>query len=194
MLPGHLETFFANIEMEGQYLPRHVEKNSSRLARDTRQLILHSKMSERGRDFLKCGVLAHGFVRMRCNDCGRSMVVGFSCKGRGFCPSCTGRRMADTSARLVDDTFPENAPVRQWVLSLPIQIRYRLAHDGKLLSDVLRIFLRVVNGWYRKQAKTIAIRESLGGSVTFAQRFGSALNLNPHFHAAGCGESEENFS
>ena len=53
--------------------------------------------------------------------------------------------MADTSARLVDDTFPENAPVRQWVLSLPIQIRYRLAHDGKLLSDVLRIFLRVVN-------------------------------------------------
>ncbi|MBN2527263.1 MAG: transposase zinc-binding domain-containing protein [Deltaproteobacteria bacterium] len=80
----------------------------------------------------------------RCNDCGKSQVVGFSCKGRGFCPSCTGRRMADTSARLVDDTFPENVPVRQWVLSLPMQIRYRLAHDGRLLSDVLRIFLRVV--------------------------------------------------
>jgi hypothetical protein len=117
--------FFTNIEVEGQYLPRHVEKEL--------------------RDFLKCGVLAHEFVRMRCNECGRSMVVGFSCKGRGFCPSCTGRRMADTSARLVDDTFPENAPIRQWVLSLPIQIGYRLAHDGKLLSDVLRIFLRVVS-------------------------------------------------
>ena len=57
------------------------------------------------------GVLAHGFVRMRCNDCGKSFVVGFSSKGREFCPSCTERRMADTSARLVDDTFPENAPV-----------------------------------------------------------------------------------
>ena len=44
----------------------------------------------------------------------------------------------------MDDTFLENVPVRQWVLSLPMQIRYRLAHDGRLLSDVLRIFLRVV--------------------------------------------------
>ena len=67
VLLGHLETFVANIEMEGQYLPMHVEKEL--------------------RDFLKCGVLAHGFVRMRCNDCGKSLVVGFSCKGRGFCPS-----------------------------------------------------------------------------------------------------------
>jgi hypothetical protein len=37
--------------------------------------------------------------------------------------------------------FPDGAPVRQWVLSLPMQIRYRLAHDGKLLSDVLRILI-----------------------------------------------------
>jgi hypothetical protein len=40
--------------------------------------------------------------------------------------------MADTSARLVDDVFPAEAPVRQWVLSLPLEIRYRLAHDGGL--------------------------------------------------------------
>jgi len=52
--------------------------------------------------------------------------------------------MSDTSARLVDDTFPGDVPVRQWVLSLPMQIRYRLAYDGKLLSAVLRVFLRVV--------------------------------------------------
>ena len=43
----HLETFFASIATESQYLPKHVEKDSSRLARDTRQLILRSKMSER---------------------------------------------------------------------------------------------------------------------------------------------------
>jgi hypothetical protein len=93
--------------------------------------------------------------------------------------------MADTSARLVDDTFPENVPVRQWVLSLPIQIRYRLAYDGKLLSEVLGVFLRVVRAWYRKRGREIGVRDSLGGSVTFAQRFGSALNLNPHFHSLG---------
>ena len=90
--------------------------------------------------------------------------------------------MSDTSARLVDDTFPGDVPVRQWVLSLPMQIRYRLAYDGKLLSAVLRVFLRVVNTWYRKRSNECGIKESVGGSVTFAQRFGSALNLNPHFH------------
>jgi hypothetical protein len=37
-----------------------------------------------------------------------------------------GRRMVDTAARLVDEVLPP-VPVRQWVLSLPFEIRYRLA-------------------------------------------------------------------
>ena len=61
-----------------------------------------------------------------------------------------GRRMADTAAHLVDNVFP-HVPVRQWVLSLPIEIRYRLAYDKKLTSDVLAVFLRVVRGWYKKK-------------------------------------------
>lgn len=162
VLVEHLETFLDRTHTAEFALPRHVEQEL--------------------RDYLECGVLAYGFVRVRCNDCGQSMVVGYSCKGRGFCPSCTGRRMADTSARLVDDVFPPGMPVRQWVLSLPINVRYRLAYDGKLLSDVLSVFLRVVRGWYRNRAREAGIKECKGGSVTFSQRFGSALNLNPHFH------------
>jgi hypothetical protein len=52
-----------------------------------------------------------------------------------------------------------------------------------LLSDVLSVFLRVVRGCYRKRGKELGIAECTGGSVTFAQRFGSAFNLNPHFHS-----------
>ena len=52
--------------------------------------------------FLRCGILAHGFARMHCGDCGQDDVVAFSCKGRGFCPSCGGRRMVETAARLCD--------------------------------------------------------------------------------------------
>ena len=55
------------------------------------------------RDFLTCGVLAHGFARLRCTDCALERLVPFSCKGRGFCPSCGGRRMAESAARLVDE-------------------------------------------------------------------------------------------
>ena len=53
-------------------------------------------------------------------------LVPFSCKGRGFCPSCGGRRMAERAAHLVDHVFPP-VPVRQWVLSLPHRLRYVLA-------------------------------------------------------------------
>ena len=46
------------------------------------------------RAFLRCGVLAHGFLRVHCDDCGHDRLVAFSCKRRGFCPSCGGRRIA----------------------------------------------------------------------------------------------------
>jgi hypothetical protein len=61
------------------------------------------------------------------------MLVALSCKGRGFCPSCAGRRMADTAARLVDSVLPD-VPVRQWVLSTPFALRFRLACDAALTS------------------------------------------------------------
>jgi hypothetical protein len=63
------------------------------------------------RDFLTCGVLAHGFARLRCTDCALERLVPFSCKGRGFCPSCGGRRMNESAARLVDAVLPR-VPVR----------------------------------------------------------------------------------
>lgn len=78
------------------------------------------------RSYLDCGVLVRGFLRVHCDACGKHRLVPYSCKRRNFCPSCGGRRMADTAAHLVDRVFPE-VPVRQWVLSLPFHLRYRLA-------------------------------------------------------------------
>ena len=40
--------------------------------------------------------------RLRPGSAGR-----ISCKGRGFCPSCGGRRMAERAAHLVDHVFPD---------------------------------------------------------------------------------------
>src|SRR4051812_18844135 len=62
--------------------------------------------------FLECGILAHGFLRLRCGDCGHDKLVAFSCKRRGFCPSCGARRMAQSAAHLVDWVIPR-VPVRQ---------------------------------------------------------------------------------
>ena len=41
--------------------------------------------------FLECGILAHGFLRLRCAECGHDKLLAFSCKRRGFCPSCGAR-------------------------------------------------------------------------------------------------------
>ncbi|MFT5359101.1 MAG: hypothetical protein ACI9KE_006344, partial [Polyangiales bacterium] len=69
--------------------------------------------------YLRCGILEHGLVQLACRGCGHEMVVGFSCKRRGFCPSCLGRRMSDIAAHLVDSAVPA-VPIRQWVCSLPL--------------------------------------------------------------------------
>ena len=91
--------------------------------------------------------------------------------------------MAETAAFLVDHVLPR-VPVRQWVLSLPIELRYRLAYDSRLTARVLRIFMQTVFGSLRRRArKRWGRKRYLCGSVTFVQRFGDALNLNVHFHS-----------
>ena len=130
--------------------------------------------------FLECGILAHGFLRLRCGDCGHDKLVAFSCKRRGFCPSCGARRMAQTAAHLVDHVIPR-VPVRQWVLSLPIPLRRLLAAQPKLVTPVLQVVHRVITRHLLGQAGLKA-EEADSGAVTLIQRFGSAANLNIHLH------------
>jgi hypothetical protein len=56
--------------------------------------------------YLQCGILAHGFFRLGCGTCKHEMLLAFSCKRRGFCPSCAGRRMTQTAAHLVEQVIP----------------------------------------------------------------------------------------
>jgi hypothetical protein len=35
------------------------------------------------RAYLRCGILAHGFARASCADCGHERLIPLSCKGRG---------------------------------------------------------------------------------------------------------------
>ena len=80
----HLATFLARFEDEhgGRRLPRYVEDEFLAL--------------------LRCGDPTFGFVRLQCRGCQADLLVPFSCKGRGFCPTCGGRRMNETSAHLVE--------------------------------------------------------------------------------------------
>ena len=83
---------------------------------------------------------------------------------------------------LVDHVFPD-VPVRQWVLSLPYRLRYRLAWDHGLCRAVVAVSMRAVLGWLRGRARLDDVANGRGGAVAIVQRFGGALNLNVHVHA-----------
>jgi len=160
LVAEHYPRFRERRAAEGRALPRYVEDEFEA--------------------YLKCGLLKHGFLRVKCDACQAEKLVAFSCKRRGFCPSCGARRMAEAAALLVDNVLPQQ-PVRQWVLSLPFALRYLLATRPEVITQVLGIVYRAISGHLLRQAG-LARASAVTGAVTLIQRFGSALNLNVHFH------------
>jgi Transposase zinc-binding domain len=127
LVQENLESFLAQVEAEGgSGLPEFVKAEFDA--------------------FLACGILAHGFLRLRCSQCAHEKLVVFSCKRRGFCPSCGARRMAETAAHLADHVIPP-VPVRQWVLSLPIPLRLLFAAQPQLLAPLSQVIHRVIAGF-----------------------------------------------
>ncbi len=139
LVAAHLETFLAEArERYERGLPMYVEREL--------------------REYLNCGIHAHGFLRARCRDCGKELLVAFSCKRRRVCPSCNARRMCGTAAHLTERVLPD-VPVRQWVLSVPFELRLLLAREPAALSAVGRIFVREILRWQRAQAALPSSRQ-----------------------------------
>ncbi|MDC0744939.1 transposase [Polyangium mundeleinium] len=136
-------------------------------------------------EYLRCGILEYGFIRVACEGCGFERLVSFSCKRRGFCPSCLGRRMSDGAVHLTEHVLPE-VPIRQWVCSLPWGLRTLVGYDRELCAEVVRAFVEELLRSLRRRAKHLfglaSVEHVFAGAVTFIQRFDSALRLNVHVH------------
>jgi hypothetical protein len=157
----HLQTFLADAQdadPTGWGAPRWVERDF--------------------RIYLRCGILAHGFARVRCTDCGHDRLLAFSCKGRGVCPSCNARRMAEVAAHLTDEVIP-HLPVRQWVLSVPKRLRPFLHQSPEVASGVLTIFLRTLRSALlaASPGAPAAVRDAQLGAISFPKRFGTCQGL-----------------
>jgi ribosomal protein S27E len=92
LVDKHCPALVDQLESQGKSLPAHVHREFEA--------------------YLKCSRLEHGFLRIRCDKCHLERLVAFSCKKRGFCPSCGACRMAETAALLSDEVFPD-VPLRQ---------------------------------------------------------------------------------
>ena len=152
LISRHAQTMLAELrDADGHGLPRYVERELA--------------------EYLRCGILAHGFARVRCTTCHDEIVVAFSCKRRGLCPSCTARRMADTAAHLVDHVLPR-APYRQWVFTVPKALRLWLARDPAWTTWVGNLAVRAIGAWQRRVPRQRGLRAPRTGAITFVQRFG----------------------
>ncbi len=91
--------------------------------------------------------------------------------------------MSGTAARVCDGVLPAVA-VRQWVLSVPFELRRVLAAKPAALNEVSRAFWEEMRRWYRaaSERETNDDARIEAGAITFVQRFGGSLNLNIHFH------------
>src|SRR2546422_9627487 len=79
VITDHLATFLASFEADPDAtgLPAYVEREFY--------------------DYLQCGILAHGFLRLGCDTCHKELLPPFSCKRRGVWPSCAGRPVGRAS-------------------------------------------------------------------------------------------------
>jgi hypothetical protein len=165
VIAEHLETFLASLDADpaATGLPAYVQREFY--------------------DYLQCGILAHGFLRLRCDTCTHEMLLAFSCKRRGFCPSCAGRRMAQMAAHLVESVLPW-VSTRQWVVSVPLPLRYWMSTSRDLTAQVHPIVRTTIAQYYLNQAVKRGVRRHnvQPGSVSFLQRCGGSLNLHRHFH------------
>ena len=166
-----------------QVIANHLETFLATLAADPTATGLPAYVVDEFYASLQCGILAHGFVRLGCDTCPHQMLLAFRGKKRGFCPSCAGRRMAQQGAHLVEQVLPW-VPTRQWVVSVPMPLRYWMAPSRELTARVHTIIRRTIGPYYVKHAvKQGATRATVQpGSVTFVQRFGGSINLHLHFH------------
>jgi hypothetical protein len=131
--------------------------------------------------YSRCGLLRYGFCRVYCDSCKKDQLVAWSCKARGICPSCDGRRMTELSAHLADSVFPA-VPVRQFVLTVPFRIVGLLSWNAKLRGKVLSAFLRALQAHYRRQALAMGATDPQFAAVSVLQRWNGSLRTFPHWH------------
>ena len=146
IIAEHLETFLAEArEQYARGLPKYVEREF--------------------RAYLACGLPSRGFARAVCDRCGGSLILAFSCKKRGpCCPSCSARRMYNAAAHIVDHIIPD-VPVRQYVLSVPFELRLLLAARADAFTVMMKLFVEQVFRWQRERAREAGLRGCLAENL-----------------------------
>ena len=127
--------------------------------------------------YLDCGNPRSGFARIRCPRCRAEHLLMFSCKTRGFCPSCHAKRIEEWG-EWMRETLLLDVPHRQVVFTIPKMLRIFFKFKRRLLGDLCRCAVRALLVYF--QAATGKTLEP--GVVAVIQTFGDRINFHPHLH------------
>jgi len=114
--------------------------------------------------YLDCGNPKCGFARIRCPDCGTARLLMFSCKTRGFCPTCHAKCREEWGEWMREKLILRTSH-RQVVSTIPKMLRIFFKFNRSLLSD-----------------KATTRKEITPGLIAVIQSFGSRINFHPHLH------------
>jgi hypothetical protein len=79
------------------------------------------------------------------------------------------------------DVLPDR-PLRQWVVTVPFELRMVLATRADAMREVLKIIAKEIERVYTRRALGRGVVKARFGGITFIHRFGGSLNLHVHFH------------
>jgi hypothetical protein len=95
-----------------------------------------------------CAILAHGAARVHCDGCKHSLLIAFSCKRRGVCPSCGAKRAVKFAEHIYNWSRVEATALQMLegfvhVGYLPCEHRAQKLTRLAAEVDMLRMFIRL---------------------------------------------------
>ena len=136
--------------------------------------VLRDEVTKTLDEYLNCGILAHGAARVYCDGCKYSLLIAFSCKRRGVCPSCGAKRAVKFAEHIYNEVI-EDVPHRHTVFTIPKRLRVFFKYDRTLLSILFQA------AWYAL-SEVLGINERELAAIFTVQTAGEALHYHPHLH------------
>jgi len=101
----------------------------------------------------------------------------FSCRTRGFCPSCHAKRVEEWG-EWMRETLLLDVPHRQIVFTIPKRLRVFFKFNRRLLGDLCRCALRSLSCYF----EVVTGSALTPGVIAAIQTFGDRINLHVHLH------------
>jgi len=101
----------------------------------------------------------------------------FSCRTRGFCPSCHAKRIEEWG-EWMRKTLILDVPHRQVVFTIPKRLRVFFKYKRRLLGSLCRCALRALTRYF----EVVTGSALMPGIIAAIQTFGDRINLHPHLH------------